>query len=59
MQKEFFIKYKGGKVKIQLKDGFGIKGTIADVFEDCFEFKTHQGTSIIMFDEVVMMMEVY
>lgn len=58
MQKEFFLKYQNKKVKIQLKDGFGIKGTITDIFEDCFEFTTFQGTSIIVFDQVTVLMEV-
>lgn len=58
MRKEFFQRYNGRYVKIKLKDNFGIKGTIVDVYDDCIEFKSHQGTSFIMFDDVVMLMEV-
>lgn len=57
MQKSFFQRYKGKKVNLRLKDGFNLTGTIDDVYEDCFEFTTSQGTSIIIFEEVSILME--
>jgi sRNA-binding regulator protein Hfq len=58
MQKELIERYKDKRIKIQLRNGFGIKGTITEFFDDCFEFQTFQGTSIIAYEEVTLLMEV-
>ena len=57
MNREVFVKYQGKLVKIKLKDGFGLAGKINQLYDDCFEFTTHQGTSVISFDNVAMIME--
>jgi len=57
MQKEFFEEYKGKHIKIKSKDGFLVDGYILEVYEDCFKFKSKYGTSITIFDDIVMLME--
>ena len=53
MKKEFFIKHKNKHITITLKPkGFLLDGEITAIFDDCFEFKTNQATSIIEYEQV-------
>jgi len=55
MNREIFLKYVERNVKLKLKDGFVLYGTITEVFEDCIEFESKQDTSIISFDEISLL----
>ena len=57
MNRDSFLKYIDKNVKIKLRDGFVLYGRITDVFDDCLEFKSHQGSSLISFDEVTLVVQ--
>jgi hypothetical protein len=58
MDKHFFEEVINKHVKIKTKDNFVIDGHIVELFNDCFRFKSKFGTSLIIYDDVAMLMEV-
>jgi hypothetical protein len=59
MKRDLFVLNKGKFVRLALKPrGFILRGTIDEVFDDCFTFTTDQKTSYIDFDMVLSFMEV-
>ena len=44
-------------VKLELRSGFGIKGTIIELYDDCFLFRTNQADSVIEYNDVQMLVE--
>jgi len=54
MNRELFEKVKDKHIRLVLKDGFRLDGTIDEVFDSYFEFTTPQKSSYIDFDNVAM-----
>jgi len=57
MQKEDFVFFENLNVKLELKTGYALFGTILRVSDDCLVFQTNQKTSILPMSDILRVLE--
>ena len=57
MEPEAIKSFSNKFVKLELRSGFGLKGTIIETYEKCFLFRTKQADSLLEYEDIQMLVE--
>lgn len=58
MEQEALKRFRNKEVKLTYKNGFNLKGSILEVYQDSILFRTQQASSLISLEEISSVVEV-